>query len=76
MDFKGIRIAGARVHADLTMAEAAKRLGISKNTLYKWENDESKIPTYAVSAISDLYQIPKALLLCAEDEPTVYSKEA
>lgn len=68
MDFKGIRIAGARVHAEMTMEEAAKRLGISKNTLYIWEHDESKIPTYALDAISNLYCIPKALLLRSENE--------
>lgn len=75
MDFKGIRIAGARVHANFTMGEAAKRLGISKNTLYVWEHDETRIPPYAVNALSDLYQIPIELLLCSVNMPKACEEE-
>lgn len=71
MDFKGYRIAGARVHAEMNMGEAAKRLGISKNTLFLWEHDESKIPVYAVDAIANLYGVPKASLACSLRAPEV-----
>lgn len=75
MDFRGFRIAGARVHADLTMEEAAKRLGISKNTLYVWEHDETRVPPYAVNALSDLYQVPIELLMCSENMPKASGEE-
>ena len=32
-----ISIKAARVNAELTMAEAAKRIGVSENTLRTWE---------------------------------------
>ena len=35
-----ISIAAARVNANLTQAEAAKKLGIANNTLIKWEKGE------------------------------------
>lgn len=74
MDFKGYRIAGARIHAEMTMKEAAKRLGISKSTLLSWEHDESKIPVYAIGAIADLYSVPRESLACFYCAPKVHKE--
>lgn len=76
MDFKGYCIAAARRNAQMTMDEAAKRLGISKNTLFLWEHDEDRVPIYAVNAIADLYQVPKDSLACSHRTPEVCGKEA
>ena len=75
MNFEGFRIAGARVHAGMTMDEAAKRLGISKNTLFLWEHETNRIPPYAMRAIADLYQVPMELLLCPDSMPKASEKE-
>lgn len=48
----------ARVNAGLTQVEAAKRLGISVQTLINWERDPQNISALKQKQISDTYQIP------------------
>ncbi|MCI6761275.1 MAG: helix-turn-helix transcriptional regulator [Lactobacillus johnsonii] len=48
----------ARVNADLTLKEAAKKLGLSYQTLSSLENDEDKITLGLAKKMSKIYQIP------------------
>ena len=48
----------ARVNADLNLKEAAKKLGLSYQTLSSLENDEDKITLGLAKKMSKIYQIP------------------
>ena len=48
----------ARVNADLTLKQAAKKLGPSYQTLSILENDEDKITLGLAKKMSKIYQIP------------------
>ena len=48
----------ARVNADLTLKQAAKKLGLSYQTLSILENDEDKITLGLAKKMSKIYQIP------------------
>ena len=66
-EFK-ISLAAARVNANLTQAEAAKRLGIANNTLIKWEKGEDFPKITQMRALCDLYQIEADYLKFAENQ--------
>lgn len=36
-----IRMAAARVNAEMTQEEVAKRMGVTKRTIINWENDKT-----------------------------------
>lgn len=48
----------ARVNANLTLKEAAKKLGVSYQNLSILENDEDKITLGLAKKMSQIYQIP------------------
>lgn len=53
-----ISLAAARVNAELTLEQACKLLGVSKNTLIKWEKGLS-CPTWdKVQMIEEIYRFP------------------
>ena len=66
MDFK-ITIEAARRNRHLSQAEAAQRLGVATSTLARWERDESKIPTPAISALAEVYSTPRELFACVKN---------
>lgn len=47
-----------RVRMNMTQDEAAKKLGITRDTLRRWEKDPSKVPFGYMEKFSDLYYIP------------------
>lgn len=53
-----ISIRAARVNVGLTQEESAKLLGVSVNTLIKWESNPELIPAYRQLELSELYQVP------------------
>ena len=58
MDILKISLAAARVNADLTQEDVAKKLRISKNTLLNWEKGRST-PSYAtMTVLSEMYGVP------------------
>lgn len=57
-----ITIKAARVNAGLTQEAAAKRLGISQDTLAKYEKESGKMSLEMFNKISDLYKMPKKFL--------------
>lgn len=50
-------IKAARVNAGLTQKEAAEKLGISYQTLSKYENNPGQMPVKMVLDMCDLYHI-------------------
>lgn len=52
-----LSMAAARVNAELTQEEAAKKLGISKATLINWEKGKVPPKPMALVALADLYGI-------------------
>lgn len=53
-----ISLKAARVNADLTIMEAAKRLGIGKDTLIKWEREPDRVQPRYMKVISEVYKMP------------------
>lgn len=53
-----ITLKAVRVNAGLTQKEAAKRIGISYQTLSEYEKDASKIKLVTIEKMCTLYGIP------------------
>ena len=53
-----ITLAAARVNAGLTQSDAAKKLGVTKQTLVGWEKGRSEPKIRQAQQLSDLYQMP------------------
>ena len=53
-----ISLRAARVNANLTIREAAKLLGIGKDTLMKWEKAPDRVQPRYQKVISTIYQMP------------------
>ena len=53
-----ISLRAARVNANLTIREAAKKLGIGKDTLMKWEKAPDRVQPRYQKVIAEVYQIP------------------
>lgn len=52
-----ITLKAARVNAGLTLIEAAKKMGIGKDTLIKWEREPWKVTALYQDKISSTYGI-------------------
>lgn len=53
-----ISLAAARVNAEMTQEEVAKKMHVSKNTVVNWEKGKV-LPSFAtLKALSMLYNIP------------------
>ena len=65
MDFK-ISLAAARVNARLTQEEAAKLLGVGKQTVRNWETGKTKPTTAVILAMSQIYAIPADVISLPE----------
>ena len=53
-------LAALRVRAGYTQTEAAEKLGVSKGTLAKWEQNSLQIPMLHIEKIVHLYQVSQA----------------
>ena len=63
MSYPKISLEAARVNAGLTQSEAAKQLGIAKETLGNYERGKT-IPNWdTVQRISELYNFPADYIL-------------
>lgn len=58
METLQISLAAARVNAGLTQEEVAKKMGISKNTLVKWEKGVSEPSISQGRKLSAIYDMP------------------
>lgn len=52
-----ISLKAARVNAELTQEEAAKRIGVNKSTLQKWESGKCYPSTKHIPKITEVYNI-------------------
>lgn len=64
MDYK-ISLKAARVNANMTQAEAARRLKISDSTIRSWECGDTSPRAGMISMICEVYGIPPELLFIA-----------
>ena len=53
-----ISIKAARVNAGLTQEKAARQLGISPDTLARYEKESGKLSLEMFRKLADLYKIP------------------
>lgn len=53
-----ITLKAARINSSLTQKEAAKRLGVSNQTLLKWEKNPELVPGRRIVDICKIYDIP------------------
>ena len=53
-----ISLRAARVNAELTLIEAAKKIGIGKDTLIKWEKNSGLVNPIFQERISATYDMP------------------
>lgn len=58
MDVFQISLAAARVNAELTQAEAASRIGVTKRTIINWEKGIVKPNAASLNMLSLIYKIP------------------
>ena len=66
---KGERLKQLRDNISMSQTEAADRIGVSKQTLYKYEKDLiTNIPSDIVEKISSLYNTTPAYIMGWEDE--------
>lgn len=52
-----ISLKAARVNADLTQVEAAKRIGIDKKTLINWEKSKTYPNFLQIQKVCDVYGV-------------------
>ncbi|WP_279074539.1 helix-turn-helix domain-containing protein [Ligilactobacillus animalis] len=65
----------ARVNAQLTQKEAAKKLGIHFQTLSKYENDSSNIPFSLLENASELYGIPLSFIFLGKKYENIHTRK-
>ena len=53
-----ITLKAARVNAELTLDEAAERIGKSKQTIVNWENGKADIRYSDLLKLSEIYDMP------------------
>ena len=53
-----ISLRAARINANLTLIEAAKKLGVNKSTLLSWEKHSGNVTAINQARLSNLYNIP------------------
>ena len=66
----GEKLKELRLKSRYTLDEVGKLIGVSKQTLYKYENNiVSNIPSDKIEALANLYRVSPALIM-GWDEPT------
>ncbi|MGV2927178.1 helix-turn-helix transcriptional regulator [Macrococcus capreoli] len=53
-----ITMRAARVNAGYSQSEASQKLGINKDTLWRYEKNNSTIPRNIIDGIEKLYKVP------------------
>ena len=61
-----ISLKAARINAELTQDEAAKRIGKSKQTIVNWETGRTEIRYKDLLKLSELYEMPVEYLRIME----------
>ena len=63
-----ITLAALRIRAGYNQTEASAALGISRDTLHKWERDSGKMPAEFVNKAIHLYQAQELPLYIGKSE--------
>ena len=71
----GQKIAAKRKELDLSQEALGAELGVSRQTIYKWESDTSLPEIDKLVALSRLFQVPVGWLLGVEEEPSAAGQE-
>ena len=66
----GQRIAAKRKELELSQEGLGERLGVSRQSIYKWESDASLPEIDKLVALSRLFNVPVGWLLGVEEEST------
>lgn len=53
-----ISLKAARVNAKINLVPAAKMIGVSKDTLIKWERNSGLVPPVKQKKIAEIYKLP------------------
>ncbi len=76
---KGDRIKNLRINNKMTLEEAGEKIGVSKQTLYKYENNIiTNIPFDKIEGLAKLFHISPAVIMGwdKDDEQYYQDKEA
>ncbi|WP_332237886.1 helix-turn-helix domain-containing protein [Sporolactobacillus sp. KGMB 08714] len=57
-----------RIRADLTQSEAALKLGVTADTLRRWEKDSGNLDITTIDKICELYSIPRDYIFFGSDD--------
>lgn len=70
---KGDKIKNLRIQNKMTLEEVGERIGVSKQTLYKYENNIiTNIPSDKIEGLAKLFNVSPALIMGWNDTPKEY----
>lgn len=70
---KGDKIKNLRIQNKMTLEEVGERIGVSKQTLYKYENNIiTNIPSDKIESLAKLFNVSPALIMGWNDTPEEY----
>jgi DNA-binding XRE family transcriptional regulator len=73
-DFK-LTLRAARINRGITQAEAAKNVGVSRQTLNRWENGHTQANDFQLNLLSKMYGIPQDLIVVLKKTDTTRTKK-
>jgi len=73
---KGGRIKNLRIQNKMTLEEVGERIGVSKQTLYKYENNIiTNIPSDKIEGLAQIFNVSPALIMGWNDMSKEYYKD-
>ena len=73
---KGDRIKNLRIQNKMTLEEVGERIGVSKQTLYKYENNIiTNIPSDKIEGLTQIFNVSPALIMGWNDTSKEYYKD-
>ena len=74
---KGDKIKNLRIQNKMTLEEVGNRIGVSKQTLYKYENNIiTNIPSDKIEGLAKIFNVSPALIMGWDDTPKESYKDA
>ena len=70
---KGDKIKNLRIKNKMTLEEVGEKIGVSKQTLYKYENNIiTNIPSDKIEGLAKVFNVSPALIMGWDDTPNEY----
>lgn len=70
---KGDKIKDLRIQNKMTLEEVGEKIGVSKQTLYKYENNIiTNIPSDKIEGLAKIFNVSPALIMGWNDTPKEY----